>query len=140
MFAREKTEHLDVGNLDGSASRRDIAHRTMQDALMRSCESTLLDGDVAADVEVVHVGVCVRKGLEPAAVEPDTGRLSFPAHPARRVKGHIVGEHAREPVKIVSIEGVRPSLESLAYGDRHEEPPSLSMKTVRGSRTAADLR
>src|SRR4029079_5882360 len=62
---------------------------------------------------------------EPAAVELDARRLALAAHPARCLEDHVVREHVREPVDVVSVEGVRPPLKSLAGGHRHDDPPSI---------------
>ena len=88
-------------------------------------ERALLDGEVADDVNAVDLDARVREGVEPAAVERDAGRLSLAAHPPWRHKDDVVGEHFGKRIDVMSVEGVRPPLESLARGHRHHRPPSV---------------
>jgi hypothetical protein len=119
MLAVPKTKHLDVRNSDRATGRWNIAHRAFEHAVVRACESALLDGDVVDDVKEVHVDVRVGEGAEPAAVEFDAGCLSLPAQSTWRLKNDVIREHFRKPVDIVGVEGFRAPLERLACRYRH---------------------
>src|SRR5258708_19246991 len=74
-------EHMDVGDADGAACRRNVAHRAVKDALVRAGECTLLDGDVVDHVKAVHIDMRVRKGVEPPPKELNPRCFSFTVHP-----------------------------------------------------------
>src|SRR5262245_32708311 len=69
VLAIAEAEHLDVADRDGAAGPRHLAGRAAQNARVRPAERSLLDGNVAGDVQGVDVHVRVRKGAEPAAEE-----------------------------------------------------------------------
>src|SRR5262250_1291012 len=119
MLAVAKAEDLDVTDPDRAAGGRDIARRAVEDAVVRTGECALLDGDVVDDVKAVYIDVRVRKSAEPARKELNAGRLSPAADPTWRREDDIVREHCSEPTDVVGIEGFRPPLERLAHRHRH---------------------
>jgi hypothetical protein len=50
----------------------------MKNALMRAHKCAFLNGGVVDDVNAIHVHMRIGEGAEPAAVELNAGRLSWP--------------------------------------------------------------
>src|ERR1700740_2913215 len=115
MLAVPEAEHLDVTDPNGPAGWRDVAHRALEDAVVRAGECAFLDGDVVDDVKAVHIDMRVRKGAEPVAIELNAGCLSLATQPTGRLEDDLAREHLRKPIDVVGIEGFRPPLERLAH-------------------------
>src|SRR6516225_9998186 len=122
VLAVAVVEHVDVIDCDGAAGGRDVAGWAAQDAVVCSGKDAFLDCDIAGDVEGMDIDVGVGEGTEPAGEELSAGRLSLAGDPAWRAVGNVVGEHAGEPVDVMSVECVGALLERLAYGHRHRSP------------------
>src|SRR5260370_6587614 len=119
MLAVPEAEHLDVGDTDGAAGRRDLAHRAVEDAVVRAGECTLLNGDVVDHVKAAHIDMRVRKGVEPARKKLNAGGFSLTMHPTGRFESDIIGKHVRETVDVVGIKSFRSSLKRFACAHIH---------------------
>src|SRR5260221_12392111 len=103
MLAVPVAEHMDVGDADGAACRRDVAHRAVKDALVRAGECTLLDGDVVDHVKAVNIDMRVRKGVEPARKKLNQARFSLTLHPPGRFEGENIGSYNRATAESVRV-------------------------------------
>jgi len=114
-------EHLDVVERNRAASRRYVSIANPEYAVVGTCKSTFLNGNVIDNVKIVDVDAGVRKCHKPAGEEIRAGCLSLATN-ARRLEDNIVGEHCRKTVYVMSVEGVRPLLERFACSHDRRMP------------------
>ena len=67
---------------------------------MRPGERALLDGQVVDDVEAMDVDLRVGEGVEPAAVELETGSFPLPARSTRCLEDDRAVEYLPEAAEV----------------------------------------
>src|ERR1700761_757276 len=105
MPAITKVEYLDVVHRNTAARWRDIPCGSAENATVRSGECSLLDRDIADDVNALDFDACIWKGIKPTAEECDAGCFCLAAHSPGRPESNIVGKHFRKSVKVMGVEG-----------------------------------
>src|SRR5262249_43019654 len=111
-----------------------VAGWDLKDAPVRPAEGALLDDDIVAKVQGMHLDVGVGEGAEPTAEEPDAGCLACAAQPAWCPEDDLVREHAGKSIEVMGIKGLGSLIEGLAYGHCHARSLALvAPRSLQGS-------